>query len=305
MHSLRAPKSATLTLITRPEAPARAPVAYTRRTIWTFTDFGPILPHVTTRRADVRTRRARRFIRFLLKRPVTAPSTDTCADHHRPSPLAPHQVTEVSSPSAHEFADAAEVSTFTRSQLLLAEKALLRELGYSLYHPTSSSFAGAYLSRLVPGLRKAGLMAPKAASVNTAGARNTNAASAYNPGDWNTDPCEDVSEIVDYLLEASMVAHGSLQFAPSAVATAAVSYTLEKMWNVRWDAMNELHVMSGYTRKDLTKVYAFFDHLISDAYDAEECGRGLHVNDKFQNATSILWRKAFFTTSTHGHFDRE
>lgn len=219
--------------------------------------------------------------------------------------LAPHQVTEVSSPSAHEFADAAEVSTFTRSQLLLAEKALLRELGYSLYHPTSSSFAGAYLSRLVPGLRKAGLMAPKAASVNTAGARNTNAASAYNPGDWNTDPCEDVSEIVDYLLEASMVAHGSLQFAPSAVATAAVSYTLEKMWNVRWDAMNELHVMSGYTRKDLTKVYAFFDHLISDAYDAEECGRGLHVNDKFQNATSILWRKAFFTTSTHGHFDRE
>ena len=102
-----------------------------------------------------------------------------------------------------------------------------------------------------------------------------------------------------------MVAHGSLQFAPSAVATAAVSYTLENMWNVRWDAMNELHVMSGYTRKDLTKVYAFFDHLISDAYDAEECGRGLHVNDKFQNATSILWRKAFFTTSTHGHFDRE
>ena len=79
--------------------------------------------------------------------------------------LAPHQVTEVSSPSAHEFADAAEVSTFTRSQLLLAEKALLRELGYSLYHPTSSSFAGAYLSRLVPGLRKAGLMAPRASAV--------------------------------------------------------------------------------------------------------------------------------------------
>ena len=63
--------------------PARAG-AYTRRTIWTFTEFGPILPHVTTRRADVRTRRARRFIRFLLKRPVTAPSTDTCADRSFP-----------------------------------------------------------------------------------------------------------------------------------------------------------------------------------------------------------------------------
>ena len=66
------------------------------------------------------------------------------------------QITEVSSPSAHEFADAAEVVTFTRSQLLLAEKALLRELGYFLYHPTSSSFAGAYLARLMPGLRKEG-----------------------------------------------------------------------------------------------------------------------------------------------------
>ena len=82
---------------------------------------------------------------------------------------------------------------------------------------------------------------------------------------------------------------------PSAVAAAAVSYTLEKIWGVRWDSMRELHKMSGYTKHDLAKVYAFFDRLVSDAYDSEELGRGLHINDKHQNATSILWRKAFFT----------
>ena len=189
----------------------------------------------------------------------------------------------MSSPSAHEFADAAEVVTFTRSQLLLAEKALLRELGYFLYHPTASSFAGAYLARLMPGLRKEGLMEPRAREHR------------FLADGWNTNPCEDVSEIVDYLLEASTMAHGSLQFSPSAVAAAAVSYTLEKIWGVRGDSMRELHKMSGYTKHDLAKVYAFFDRLVSDAYDSEELGRGLHINDKHQNATSILWRKAFFT----------
>ena len=62
------------------------------------------------------------------------------------------------------------------------------------------------------------------------------------------------------------------QFSPSAVAAAAVSYTLEKIWGVRWDSMQELHKMSGYTKHDLAKVYAFFDRLISDAYDSEELG---------------------------------
>ena len=66
------------------------------------------------------------------------------------------QVTEVSAPSAFEFAGAAEVSTFTRQQLLLAERALLRELEYYLYHPTPSSFSGAYLSVTLPHLKKVG-----------------------------------------------------------------------------------------------------------------------------------------------------
>jgi hypothetical protein len=73
-------------------------------------------------------------------------------------------VTEVSAPSAYEFASAAEVSTFTRSQLLLAERALLRELDYYLYHPTSSSFSSAYLS--VGGLYKLTLSLESASFLN-------------------------------------------------------------------------------------------------------------------------------------------
>jgi hypothetical protein len=56
------------------------------------------------------------------------------------------KVVEVCAPPAGEFAHAAEVSTFSRSQLLLAERALLRELEYDLYHPTCSSFATAYVA---------------------------------------------------------------------------------------------------------------------------------------------------------------
>ena len=35
---------------------------------------------------------------------------------------------------------------------------------------------------------------------------------------WEEDPCEEITEIVDYLLEASVVSHASLEFAPSAAA---------------------------------------------------------------------------------------
>lgn len=129
------------------------------------------------------------------------------------------QVTEVSAPSAYDFAGAAEVSTFTRSQLLLAERALLRELDYYLYHPTSSSFSSAYLSVTLPHLKKEGFVG---------------ATTADDPHSWEEDPCEEITEIVDYLLEASVVSHASLEFAPSAAAAAAIGYTLTRVYNVSW-----------------------------------------------------------------------
>ena len=119
------------------------------------------------------------------------------------------KVTEVSAPSALEFAGAAEVSTFTRSQLLLAERALLRELEYNLYLPTASSFSSAYLSVTLPHLKKNGVV------------------SNYE-GDWDEDPCEEITEIVDYLLEASAVSHKSLDFAPSVAARRGDRLRLEQ-----------------------------------------------------------------------------
>ena len=186
------------------------------------------------------------------------------------------KVTEVSAPSALEFAGAAEVSTFTRSQLLLAERALLRELEYNLYLPTASSFSSAYLSVTLPHLKKNGVV------------------SNYE-GDWDEDPCEEITEIVDYLLEASAVSHKYLDLAPSVAAAAAIGYVLSRVYGVSWERLSPLHALSGYGESDLHGVFGFFDKLVNDAYDTEEKGRGLHANDKYQNATSILWRKFFFS----------
>ena len=188
------------------------------------------------------------------------------------------KVTEVSAPSAYDFANAAEVSTFTRSQLLLAERALLRELDYYLYHPTASSFSSAYLSVTIPYIKKEGFID----------------GSAHNEYTWEDDPCEDIKDIVDYLLEASAVSHASLEFAPSVAAAAAIGYTLARVYDIPWEQLGPLHKISGYREEEMTKVFDFFDRLVSDAYDSEEHGRGLHVNDKYEKATGILWRKLFF-----------
>ena len=51
---------------------------------------------------------------------------------------------------------------------------------------------------------------------------------------WEDDPCEEITEIVDYLLEASVVSHASLEFAPSAAAAAAIGYTLSRVYDVSW-----------------------------------------------------------------------
>ena len=74
----------------------------------------------------------------------------------------------------------------------------------------------------------------------------------------------------------------------------AVARTERESTLLRREQLSPLHKLSGYTRDDVAGVFGFFDKLVSDAYDSEEHGRGLHVNDKYQNATSILWRKLFF-----------
>ena len=57
---------------------------------------------------------------------------------------------------------------------------------------------------------------------------------ANDANSWEDDPCEEITEIVDYLLEASVVSHASLEFPPSAAAAAAIGYTLSKVYDVPW-----------------------------------------------------------------------
>ena len=109
------------------------------------------------------------------------------------------KVVEMCAP-AGEFAHAAEVSTFSRSQLLLAERALLRELEYDLYHPTCSSFAAAYVSA--------------AAATVAKDARIFKVKHKLNERD-ETDPVRLTAEVVEYVLEASAVARDGVAFAPS------------------------------------------------------------------------------------------
>jgi hypothetical protein len=188
------------------------------------------------------------------------------------------KVTEVSAPSAYEFADAAEVSTFTRSQLLLAERALLRELEYCLYHPTTSSFASAYLSEMSDTFRKAQCDIFK-----------------LSANEKLTDPSVknavlECTDMVDYVLEASTISQESLRFAPSALAAAAVGFVCEYGFKMKWSQLEPLRKLSGYDKKRLEPEYEFLHKLMRDVQAEERTGRGMNVNDKYHTAAEDIWR---------------
>jgi hypothetical protein len=179
------------------------------------------------------------------------------------------KLTEVSAPSAHEFAEAAEVSTFTRSQLLLAERALLRELEYYLYHPTPSSFASAFLSATLPALERRGAEAldPK---WGPAGTR------------WDTGLANEITEMVDYLLETAAVSHLSLDFPPSLLAAASVAWVLTRFYRVDASRLADLEALGGYgIDRDMREAFEFLEKLVKDARRSEKLGRGMNVNDKY------------------------
>lgn len=188
------------------------------------------------------------------------------------------KVTEVSAPSAYEFADAAEVSTFTRSQLLLAERALLRELEYCLYHPTTSSFASAYLSEMSDSFRKAQCDIFKVSA-----------------DEKLTDPSVknavlECTDMVDYVLEASTISQESLRFAPSALAAAAVGFVCEYGFKMKWSQLEPLRKLSGYDKRRLEPEYEFLHKLMRDVQAEERTGRGMNVNDKYHTAAEDIWR---------------
>ena len=186
------------------------------------------------------------------------------------------KVVEVCAPPAGEFAHAAEVSTFSRSQLLLAERALLRELEYDLYHPTCSSFAAAYVSAAAATVAKDARVFYKKHMI-------------YETE--TTDPVRLTAEVVEYVLEASAVARDGVAFAPSRLAAAAVSWTLAQLYACDWDELVNLRKVSGYARAEIEPACAFLDKVVVDFRDADARGRGgFFASEKHARAVRRVWR---------------
>ena len=185
------------------------------------------------------------------------------------------KVVEMCAPPAGEFAHAAEVSTFSRSQLLLAERALLRELEYDLYHPTCSSFAAAYVSAAAATVAKDARVFNK----------------KHKMYETETDPVRQTAEVVEYVLEASAVARDGVAFAPSRLAAAAVSWTLAQLYACDWDELVNLRKVSGYARAEIEPACAFLDKVVVDFRDADARGRGgFFASEKHARAVRRVWR---------------
>ena len=182
------------------------------------------------------------------------------------------KVTEVTTPSAVEFARYADVASFTREQLLLAERALLRELNYSLIRPTAFSFAEAY-----------------AASAKSALTRYADRFDfeSCNFAEYGTR--EDfLKEATYYLVELAAIAHQSLEFSPSMLGAAAVCATLRHA-NIAFDEVPMLREVAGYSDKELEKCVEFLKNVTRDAWMIQEYGEGLNVNVKYEGVAEFLF----------------
>ena len=191
------------------------------------------------------------------------------------------KVVEVCAPPAGEFAHAAEVSTFSRSQLLLAERALLRELEYDLYHPTCSSFAAAYVSAAAATVAKDARVFNK----------------KHKMYETETDPVRQTAEVVEYVLEASAVARDGVAFAPSRLAAAAVGWTLARFFALTWADVPELRKVSGYAKTDLAPVLSFLDKVVADfrAAGARRTRGGFFADEKHARAARAVWQSPLKT----------
>ena len=191
------------------------------------------------------------------------------------------KVVEMCAPPAGEFAHAAEVSTFSRSQLLLAERALLRELEYDLYHPTCSSFAAAYVSAAAATVAKDARVFNK----------------KHKMYETETDPVRQTAEVVEYVLEASAVARDGVAFAPSRLAAAAVGWTLARFFALTWADVPELRKVSGYAKTDLAPVLSFLDKVVADfrAAGARRTRGGFFADEKHARAARAVWQSPLKT----------
>ena len=185
------------------------------------------------------------------------------------------KVTEVTTPSANVFARYAQVSSFTREQLLLAERALLREMNYALIRPTAFSFAEAYVESV---LRSTNRLRRFPDRIDFCGS------GFADYGDMPT--C--FKETTYYLVELSAYGHEGLKFAPSLLAAAAVASSLSYL-KITWDEVPILEEVVGYTSDELKEPIDFLRRVARDAQMIEEWGEGLMVNEKYEGCSNFVF----------------
>lgn len=185
------------------------------------------------------------------------------------------KVTEVTTPTANEFAGYAQVSSFTRDQLLLAERALLRELNYALIRPTAFSFAEAYVERVLKATRDLTQFSDRFDFRKCAFADYGSQTTCFK-------------ETTYYLVELSAIGHDGLKFAPSLLAAAAVAFSLSFL-KIGWSEIPILEEVAGYTEEDLKEPMEFLRRITRDSSMIEEYGEGLMVNEKFEGVSAFLF----------------
>ena len=123
---------------------------------------------------------------------------------------------------------------FGREQIILAERALIRTLGFITVLPTVASFAGAYLDAAASAGHVAGSALARA------------------------------STILFYLCDLALLPHDALRMPCSRLGAAVASMALQACTAVRWRDTN-LPAMSGYAPRDLAEPRALLRAVALDA----------------------------------------
>jgi hypothetical protein len=141
---------------------------------------------------------------------------------------------ESGAPSCSAFCDAANVPLFDRSQIITAERALLRTLNFDTLLPTAAIFATAFIDAAAGGGWLAGEALVKA------------------------------TQLAAYLLDLSLLPHESRACRCSLMGAAAASLAMQAAGRVRWRD-SPLPALSGYGSAQLASARGLLLAVARDA----------------------------------------
>ena len=209
------------------------------------------------------------------------------------------KIVEVNPPCASTVAECTEVPTFNRSQLLLAERALLRELDFFLYRPNPRAFLDAYID--IAHRRVAKISVEE--RMTTMGMNNNNRKkkAMENKSDLfaNLKAVLDgqkkkVEEFCELTVDLAVLSQEHLRWQPSVIAASTLALALEDEWYLSWDCadMECMVELTGYTYDDLAECSKWLLSVLKSARIAEEIQRQgaagsrwyskLHANEKYR-----------------------